>query len=285
MLEIPIIFEDDDIIVVNKPANCVVNAAESVREETVQSWMKEYLEKYPSPNLGYSALPDDFTEEYGSADEIFLQRTGIAHRLDRDTSGVLILGKNPGAMINLMAQFKRRETEKEYLCLVHGYLPAKKDIIKMPIMRSTTQRHKFQVMVGGKPAETHYQVEKTYQLPQETLQQFLKFPELRQGKTDAQLMKDYQSYGEFSLIRCQPKTGRTHQIRVHFAFLQHPLVGDEVYTNKWRSKTDKIWCSRQFLHAASLTFVHPQTHKRMTIEAPLPDDLQQSLQFLEEIHT
>jgi 23S rRNA pseudouridine1911/1915/1917 synthase len=281
----PILFEDEDILVVDKPSGVVVNSAESVQEETVQSWMKQYLEQNPSAGDWYSLIPDEFTEEYGSPQEIFASRNGIAHRLDKDTSGALILAKNPGALVGLMHQFKTRETHKEYTCLVHGKLPVAKDTIRMPIMRSTTNRSKFQVAASGRPSETEYEVIAMYKMPEEKIIKLLSQNGMGQGKTDSQLQKDYQSYGTFSLVRCYPKTGRTHQIRVHFAFLQHPLVADQVYTNKWRGRADLLWCSRQFLHASSITFQHPRSKEMLTVSAPLEQDLQQALEQLEALTT
>ncbi len=277
----PILFEDEDVLVIDKPAGVVVNAAESVREETVQSWMRTYLAENPGSDDWYNLIPEEFTEEYGSPQEIFAERTGMVHRLDRDTSGALVLAKNPGALVALMYQFKVRETHKEYTCLVHGELPIAKDTIRMPIMRSTTSRSKFAVATSGKPAETEYEVLKVYELPQEKLLQLLRQHDFEKGRTDAQIYKEYQSYGRFTLLSCYPKTGRTHQIRVHFAFLQHPLVGDQIYTNKWRGKTDLLWCDRQFLHASSIQFQHPRTREVLTISAPLQDDLNAALSQLD----
>ncbi len=283
----PIIYEDDDILVINKPAGVVVNEAESVHVETVQGWMKKYLKEQAAAGKlttddWYSMIPDDFTEEYGNPQEIFASRNGIVHRLDKDTSGVLVLAKNPGALVGLMHQFKVRETRKEYTCLVHGALSVKKDKIKMPMMRSMTNRSKFQVSASGKPAETEYEVVAQYSFPREKLVPLLRLHDLERGRTDAQLVREYESYGEFSLLHAFPKTGRTHQIRVHFAFLQHALVADQVYTNKWRGRADLLWCPRQFLHASSITFQHPRSKETITVEAPLDDELQAALNSLEK---
>lgn len=281
MHNFPILFEDEDLLVIDKPAGIVVNEAQHLKEPTVQSWMADYLSKEKRENDWYGLLPDDFTPEYGSPEEIFAARSGIVHRLDKDTSGALILAKNPGSMLHLMAQFKERQTHKEYTCLVHGKMHAESDTIRLPLLRSTTQRSKFQVAVAGRPAETQYRVVKNYALPSEKLLQLIRGAEFEKGKTDSQIFKEYQSYLDYSLISCQPKTGRTHQIRVHFSYLQHPLVSDQVYTNKWRAKTDVLWCPRQFLHASSITFQHPRTKNAQTITVPLENDLQEVLNFLE----
>lgn len=276
-----ILFEDADILVIDKPAGVVSNAADSVREETVQSWMKSYLSEKPGAENWYSMIPDEFSDEYGSPQEVFESRNGLVHRLDKDTSGAMVLAKNPGALVALMHQFKVRETRKEYICLVHGLLPIAQDTIRMPIMRSVSNGSKFQVSTNGRPAETEYKVLSVYTLPSERIIPMLRLNELEKGSTDAKIQKDYQSYGTFSLVTCYPKTGRTHQIRVHFAFLQHPLVSDHVYTNKWRGRADLLWCPRQFLHASSISFQHPRTKEQLKIDAPLEADLARALDELE----
>jgi 23S rRNA pseudouridine1911/1915/1917 synthase len=281
MNNFPIIFEDEDILVIDKPAGIVVNEASNVPGETIQSWMSKRLYHEAQSGDWYSLLPKDFTEEYGSPEEIFKERNGIVHRLDKDTSGALVLAKNPGSLMNLMAQFKQRETHKEYICLVHGLFHSPEDTIRLPLLRSTSNKGKFQVSVGGRPAETAFKVLKTFAFSQDRLLQLIRQHDVEKGKTDAQVMKEYQTYHDFSLISCQPKTGRTHQIRVHFSYLQHPLVSDQVYTNKWRVKADVLWCPRQFLHASSITFKHPRTKEMLTLAAPLENDLEAVLKTLE----
>ena len=281
MSNYPIIFEDEDVLVIDKPAGVVVNEASNVPGETIQSWMGKRLAGEPVSDDWYSLLPKNFTEEYGSPQQIFKERTGIAHRLDKDTSGALVLAKNPGSLMHLMDQFKQRETHKEYICLVHGVFHSPEDTIRLPLLRSTTNKGKFQVTVGGRPSETSYKVLKTFTFPQEKLLSLIRQSDMEKGKTDAQIEKEYQSYQEFSLISCQPKTGRTHQIRVHFSYLQHPLVADQVYTNKWRIQADLLWCPRQFLHASSITFKHPRTRETLTFSVPLEKDLEESLQIFE----
>lgn len=281
MTQFSILFEDSDILVINKPAGIVVNNANSVQEETIQSWMQERLRSLPVADDWYSLIPDEFTEEYGTPQAIFASRDGIVHRLDRDTSGALVLAKNPGSLIALMHQFKVRETKKEYTCLVHGVLPISKDTIRMPILRSMSSRGKFQVATSGRPAETEYSVVQEFELSAEKLLLLLHRANREKGSSDAKILKDYQSYGKFSLLTCYPKTGRTHQIRVHFSFLQHPLVADQIYTNKWRGAADQLWCPRQFLHASSISLQHPRTGEQLTVTAPLAADLEQALQYLQ----
>lgn len=235
-----IIFEDEWLLVVMKPAGLVVNRADSVAEETLQDWIENNIRitKYEARST---------TEE----DKIFQQRSGIAHRLDKETSGVMVIGKTPESLANLMAQFKARETKKEYLALVHGRVEPKENIINLPLGRSLFNRHKFRVDLWGKSALTGYRVE--------------------------------QYFPDYSLVRLFPKTGRTHQIRVHMAHIGYPLVGDEVYCGRKRADKDRLWCTRHFLHAAKLELTHPQTHQIVQFEAPLPHDLQEALDAITRV--
>ncbi len=282
-----ILWEDEDLLVINKPAGMVVNNAKSASGLTVQQWMTDrqgadYMDEILSggqQSEWLTLLPDDFSDEYGSAAEIFLQRGYLVHRLDKDTSGVLILAKNPGSMINVMAQFQCRQIQKNYQCLVHGMMAARADTIKLPIMRSAEQKHRFSVDPEGRVAETKYQVIKEYTFDQS--QFLLRLKQLRLP-VDAELERQLDSYqAGFSLINCYPKTGRTHQIRVHFSFLDHPLVGDGRYTGKRRQRLDAAWCPRHFLHAENIHFSHPRTGEKISVQAPLPDDLTTALSIIE----
>lgn len=283
-----ILWEDEDLLVINKPAGMVVNNAKSASGLTVQQWMtarqgEDYMNKIlsgESQSDWMSLLPDDFSDEYGSAAEIFRQRGFIVHRLDKDTSGVLILAKNPGSMINLMSQFQKRQIQKHYQCLVHGRMVTPTDTIKLPIMRSVTQKHRFSVDPGGRVAETQYQVIKEYNFhPDQFIQRLKELHNLVNANFEKQLAS-YQA--GFSLINCAPKTGRTHQIRVHFAFLDHPLVGDRRYAGKRRQSLDAMWCPRHFLHANNIHFSHPRTGEKMSVQAPLPKDLKTTLSVIKD---
>jgi 23S rRNA pseudouridine1911/1915/1917 synthase len=253
MLELSaaIIYEDDYLLAINKPAGVVVNRAETVQQETLQDFMEER----------YSEL--FITDRVGESEEIFYQRSGLVHRLDKDTSGVILLAKQPEILIELMRQFKHRETAKEYLALVHGMFEPVEGNIRLPIKRSMYNRHRFAVDVDGRESETFYQVKSHW----------------RFEKTQ-ELAKSYQD--GFSLMRLFPKTGRTHQLRVHLSFLKHPIISDEVYGGKRRVGFDRQWCPRQFLHAHALTFFHPHQQEPMTIKAPLAQDLQLAMRLLKE---
>jgi len=258
-------------MVINKPPGLIVNKADSVRGETVQAWMEEKIQ-----NLGpvkaddwQPLIPADFKTEFGSPAEIFAERGGIVHRLDKDTSGVLVLAKNPGSLINLLAQFKSRAVIKEYVCLVHGKFNLEHGTVALPLGRSSRDRRHFTVDIAGRVAVTEYLVEKWY-----TGLDLTKI----NAQIDRQQLGIYQQ--GFSLVRCLPKTGRTHQIRVHLAAIQHPLVGDTTYVGRKRAKLDPVWCPRQFLHAAKLSFKHPRTDQALVFTAELSDDLARALQLL-----
>lgn len=281
MMEISILFEDSDIVVIAKPSGVVTNTAASVKEPSLQDWFQEYLAKQGSdPTEGsdwQTCIPEDFSDEYGSPQEIFTERKGMVHRLDKETSGVMIFAKNPGSLVSLLTQFRLRQTQKEYLALVHGAFRVEKGTISAPLARARVDRRRFAVDIEGRPAETLYSVEKVFAgfsaeevktLPVET-QKVL--------KESARLYEQ-----GFSLVRCWPKTGRTHQIRVHMAHEQHPLVGDATYMGKKRVNADAVWCARHFLHAEALEVMHPRTKEKMRFVAPLPSDLQGALNILQE---
>lgn len=259
-----ILYEDTDLLVVSKNAGQVVNRSESIRVPTLQDWIEDYLKT----DLNWQAALAE--------DEEFRDRSGLAHRLDKDTSGVLVFAKNPAAMHELLRQFREREIEKTYLALVHGFLPTPKGLIQAPIERHKTHRERFTVTNEGRPSETEFRVRKEY-LP-------LTVARLReQGGGDVKELVNLLSiYNGFSLVELKPRTGRTHQIRVHLHFLSHPIVGDARYTGRKRSKVDQLWCHRQFLHAATLSLTHPRTKERLTFTSPLAPDLQAVLELLTE---
>lgn len=222
-----IIFEDKFILVLNKPAGMVVNRAETTKKKTIQDWVENYL-KIKNRGIG--------------------DRAGIVHRLDKETSGLLLVAKTPKAFENLQKQFKERRVEKKYLALVHGKVEPKQGVIEAPITRSPYDRKKFGVFLGGRPAKTKYKVKK-----------YVNF---------------------YSLLELIPETGRTHQIRVHLKYLGHSVVADEKYAGRKTARKDRQWCPRQFLHASSLSFVHPQTKKRVKFTSPFPSELQKALDSL-----
>ncbi len=236
-MEIPILFEDDDIVVIDKPSGVVVNRAETVKTETVQDWM----------DTRYKIQDLRFMSEEGT---YFQERSGLVHRLDKETSGVMILSKTPQAFVELLRQFKEREVTKTYLALTHGVWKAPAGEITLPLGRMHHNRTRYGVREDGRESTTAYTVQefwKTWQFPRE-------------------LHVDDRGYGGFSLVTFRPKTGRTHQIRVHAQHVGHPLVGDNLYAGRKRSREDRKWATRVMLSAQSLELVHPVTHERIKWE-------------------
>jgi len=247
---IKVIFEDEQILVLDKPPGLVVDPADTVKGETLVDFLKK-----------------DFN--------INLERGGLVHRLDKDTSGVILIAKTQQALENLQAQFKERKTKKEYIALVHGEI-TEAGIVEGNIGRNPVKREKFTVLEEeGKEATTEYEPIKSLQFTGDRLQ------EIFSGFNKIQMRKlSTIHYNLFTLLRCFPKTGRTHQIRVHLKYINHPIVADEVYVGRKMYRLDKRWCPRQFLHAAKLGFYHPKSGEWMEIESKLAEDLENSLNLL-----
>ena len=239
-LELPIIYEDGDMMVINKPAGIVVNRAKSVLGETVADWADKRSEK------------DKVISDKEEENELFRKRSGVAHRLDKETSGCLLLAKNPKALTNLLGQFKSRLIKKEYLALVHGHLRPATGTVKLPLRRSRFDRERWEIHYAGKSAETEWRVEK-YLASQ---------------------------LGDLSLVRLFPVTGRTHQIRVHFSHLGFPIVSDDKYLSKIlrRADRDRLW--HHFLHAEVIKF-KDLDGRWQKATAPLPDDCQKLLSWID----
>jgi 23S rRNA pseudouridine1911/1915/1917 synthase len=247
------VFQDSYLMVINKPPNLVVTPAESHKEPT----LAEILE-----------------DEY----DISASRGGVVHRLDKDTSGLILIAKTEEILEKLQLQFKERTVSKEYICLVHG-LVENGGVVDGAIDRNPKNREKFIVMEGGKEAKTFYEPTKYYELAEETEQ--LLFTGLNKNQ---QRRVDRSGYGLFTQVLCKPQTGRTHQIRVHLKHIGFSLVGDSRYGGRRTSKLDAKWCPRQFLHASSIKFTHPVTGEHLHFEAPLPEDLQLALKNLKSYH-
>lgn len=258
MLTPKIIFQDKDILMINKPSGLVVNRAESVRVKTLQDWLEQDYSGWDWATL--RALKES------ERTENFINRSGVVHRLDKDTSGVIVVAKNAETFKYLQKQFKERRVIKKYLCLVHDKVEPKIGDIKMPLARSLKDRKKFSVRLGGRASVTNYKVLQVYD---ESIHHTSFKP---RGLKD---LKDRR----FSLLEVMPKTGRTHQIRVHLKHIGHPIVSDPIYLGKKRLKQDGEWCPRLFLHAQYLSFIHPKTGKRVEFKAKIPKEL--CLKFLE----
>jgi 23S rRNA pseudouridine1911/1915/1917 synthase len=234
-IALDIIFEDDHLVVINKPAGLVVHPAAGVYSGTLAN-----------------ALAYHF-QQLSRAGSI---RPGIVHRLDKDTSGLLVVAKTESAHESLADQFRAREVFKSYVALVYGVVKQESGRIEQSIARDPRNRTRMAVVAGGRGALSLYKVRR--------------------------------SYKEFTLLDVELKTGRTHQIRVHLAWLKHPVVGDELYAGgrensvqdvQLRARIRKL--GRQFLHAEQLGFRHPQTNEQLRFVAPLPDELTQLLAALE----
>lgn len=263
-----VVFEDDFLAVYDKPPGLVVTTSETQKESTLE----------------------DILRAAGS----ILDRGGIVHRLDKDTSGLILVAKQQEAFENLQSQFKQRIVSKEYLALVHGTVE-KGGRIEASIVRNPGDREKFVVVpsggsvegrpacnamcnIAGREAVTEYEVEEVRCMSEEVkLQIFEGFNKIQSRKMERS------GYGQFSLLRCKPLTGRTHQIRVHLKYLGFPIVGDGKYGGRKTSRLDHRWCGRQFLHAAKIKFNHPKTGERLSFESKLPEDLQQALNKLEKV--
>ena len=275
-----ILYEDEDLLFLNKPPAWVVNVAQTYSGQTLQAWFSQYLLGAKKANNWQTLVPEGFSGEYGTPEDIWAERGGMLHRLDKDTSGVMVWAKNPGALVNLLAQFKERQAEKTYTCLVHGIFAVKKERVFLPLGRKTSQREVFTVRPDGREAITEYEVKETWRsFDFEKLKSERPDEVKRAGAKRKQVENLYQG---FSLVECRPKTGRTHQIRVHMQYLKHPLVGDEVYNTASKKRLDSLWCGRQFLHASSLKIRHPRSGSDLEVTAALTEDLTAALRFLLE---
>jgi 23S rRNA pseudouridine1911/1915/1917 synthase len=237
-----IVYEDESLAVINKPAGMVVHPGAGVSNGTLANAVAFHF--------------------YNNADELRItnyelrnNRVGIVHRLDKDTSGLIVIAKNEEIHEKLSEQFREREVYKSYVALVHGELEENKGEIEAPIAREKHNRTKMSVRAHGRYALSLWKVKKRFE--------------------------------KFTLLAVEIKTGRTHQIRVHLASINHPVVGDETY-NAGRDKTVKDVKTRQaieglhrfFLHAEKLSFTHPATKEWMSFTAPLPDELTNFLELI-----
>lgn len=234
MNDINIIYQDPDILILDKPSGITVNNAETTRGQfTVQ----DYLEK----NFSFSNPTNDESD--------FYKRAGIVHRIDKETSGILVVAKNKESFENLQLQFKERVVAKTYIALVHGHVDSQEGEISVPVGRLPWNRKRFGVLSGGREAITFYKVLEKYQNP-------------------------------FTLLELTPKTGRTHQIRVHLKYFNHPIFGDFLYAGRKTSRDDRKVLDRFFLHAQKINFLHPKTGKKVEFESPLPLELKQAIEFV-----
>lgn len=222
-----VLYEDSDLLIVDKPKGMVVHPAPGHYSGTLVNAVMFHCKNNLSGING-------------------VMRPGIVHRIDRDTTGALIVCKNDAAHQQIASQLKSHSITRKYRAIVHGRLPLEEGSIDAPIGRDVKERKKMAVnLQNGKHAVTHYKTLKTYK--------------------------------EYTYIECQLETGRTHQIRVHMASIGHPLLGDEIYG----SRKTNFRLNGQTLHAMTIGFIHPSTKKYLEIEAPLPEYFQHLLSVLE----
>lgn len=231
-IPLDVVYEDESLLVINKPAGLVVHPAAGIQSGTLVNALAFHFLQLPSSG--------------GST------RPGIVHRLDRDTSGLMLVARTESALEDLANQFRHRTVYKSYVALVHGQVKPEAGRIEQPLARDPVNRTRIAVVKGGRSALSYFRVRRRYQ--------------------------------RFTLLEVELKTGRTHQIRVHLAWLNHPVVGDDTYgggrdnsvlDTKLRSQLRNL--GRHFLHAEKLHFTHPVTKELMKFEAALPAELQSFL--------
>lgn len=232
LIPLDVVFEDEHLLVVNKPPDMVV---------------------HPAPGHAGGTLVNALLARVPELASAGGERPGIVHRLDRDTSGLILVARNEKVRRALQRQFKEREVHKAYLALVHGLVQPSWARIEAPIARDPAHRQRMAVVRGGREAITEYHV------------------------LEAFSHQIGSAAGEYCLVRAEPHTGRTHQIRVHMASIGHPLVGDTVYGPRRRTH---LPLARQFLHAEQLRFHHPVGGRQIELQVPLPPDLQKVLDLL-----
>lgn len=230
-IPVQIMYEDKDIVVVNKPKGMVVHPANGNYDGTLVNAL-----------LGMYEDKSDWS--FSEDEENF--RPGIVHRLDKDTSGLLIVAKNDVTLMKMSKEIQERKVTKKYIALVKGNVPDDEATIDLPIARSTKDRKKMAVDEKGKNAVTYFKVLKRYD--------------------------------RYTLLELKIATGRTHQIRVHMSYIGHPVVGDEVYSNG----KNEFEVKGQMLHAWKLEFIHPITGKKINLEAPVPDYFKEILKKLND---
>ena len=228
-LNLEIIFENEDFLVVNKPFGMLTHPTASVRKNTLVNGLLYYCKGNLSGING-------------------ILRPGIVHRLDRDTSGLLVVAKNDFAHNNLALQIKNKTAQRNYLTVVLGNIKEDEGIIDLPIARSKTEKCKMAVAFDGKPSITKYKV--------------------------------LERFGDYTFVEVALKTGRTHQIRVHFGYLKHPVYGDALYGGG----NVKIKTTKQVLQAYKLSLDNPSNGERMTFEIPMDEDLSKVLKVLKSLH-
>jgi len=244
-IPLDIVYEDDDLAVINKPAGMMVHAGAGATEDARNRGTLVNALLYHMRSL--SAVGGDL-------------RRGIVHRLDKETSGLIVVAKSDEAHRKLSAQFAAREVKKKYVALVHGWVKKDSGTVTKNISRDRIRRMRMTTRLeGGRAAVTHYSVTR---------------------RLDTR-------FGKFSLLDVKIDTGRTHQIRVHMAALGHPVVGDTMYgaPKQARGRSAAISLQRNFLHSSRIEFTHPRNGREIGLHTELPQELREFLKNLEEVRT
>src|SRR3954465_4100353 len=245
-IPLDVVYEDDHFMAINKQANLMVHPARGVWTGTLVNGLVHYGQKWSTLNGNW--------------------RPGILHRLDRNTTGVMLVAKSDEAHWRLARQFENRSIRKTYLAVAHGVPELLADVIDMPIGKDRYVREKQAVRKvenGGKPAVTPSEGQEIFRTPASVTLEHSRFPSDRNKPAPPE---------RFSLVKLRPKTGRTHQLRVHLSHLGYPIVGDTMYGGRGFQHGD-FRLERQALHAYEISFVHPGTLETMSLRAPLPPDL------------
>lgn len=236
-----IVYEDSDILILNKDAGITVNKSDTTRGEyTIQDFLEEKLK---------------LDNKSCDKESDFFKRAGIVHRLDKETSGILIVAKTLNAFLDLQSQFKERKVKKTYMALVHGKMLEEKGEIRVPVGRLPWNRKRFGVLAGGREAITKYKVLEEVNVIIKNLKETL------------------------TILELFPETGRTHQIRVHLKYINRPIFGDYLYAGRKTARDDRKILPRVFLHAKKISFSHPVTKKLVNFEAEAPKELIDVLKF------
>jgi 23S rRNA pseudouridine1911/1915/1917 synthase len=253
-IPLDIIYEDEHFLALNKQANLMVHPARGVWTGTLVNGLVRYGEKWSSVNGNW--------------------RPGILHRLDRNTTGVMLVAKSDEAHWRLARQFENRTIQKTYVAVCHGVPHLLADVIDMPIGRDRYVREKQAVRKvenGGRPAVTRYEVLEQFRFaPPTVVLHDSNHPSDKHAPVPPQ---------NFSFVKLYPKTGRTHQLRVHMMTIGYPMVGDTMYNGRMFEYGDFRF-ERQALHAYEISFVHPGTLEQMTLQAPLPPDIGRLVEIL-----
>jgi 23S rRNA pseudouridine1911/1915/1917 synthase len=237
-VHVPVIYADDDVIVVDKPAGLVVHPGAGQPSGTMVHGLLAQFPDLANPSLMSGGME---------------LRPGIVHRLDKGTSGLLVVARTAAARVSLVEQLATRNASRHYTALAWGDVQAESGLIDAPIKRADADPTRMAVRAGGREARTRYRVTRRFRVP-----------------------------ADATLLDCQLETGRTHQIRVHLAAIGHPVVGDSRYgSRKWLEGVPALPAGRVFLHAHHLAFDHPATGARVTFDSPLPADLSAVLAALD----